>query len=71
LSDFRKTRDFSMRYCSNLHDQVVVMTVNRIGGPEQKTCLSSHLCHADTRMSCDHTNHVTLGEKRDTDILNM
>ncbi len=41
-----------MRYCEHLHDGVVVMCTRRVGCPEQKTCLCSHLCAADERLCC-------------------
>lgn len=69
MYDPRNMRVFSMRYCPSLDDGVVVMTEYPVGMPEHKTCLSSHLCHADTRMLCRHTAPVTV--KRDTDILNL
>ena len=49
----RNKREFSMKYCPNLEDDVVVM---KTGDREKrnKICLSSHLCHTDTRMSCGH-----------------
>ena len=46
-------REFSMKYCPNLEDDVVVMTAEGASIPN-KICLSSHLCHTDTRMSCGH-----------------
>ena len=46
-------REFSMKYCPDLGDHVVVMTVDN-GHMQNKICLSSHLCHTDTRMSCGH-----------------
>ena len=48
-----KKREFSMKYCPDLDDHVVVMTT----GDEMlqsKICLSSHLCHADMRITCGH-----------------
>ena len=48
-----KKREFSMKYCPNLEDHVVVMTTGDEGLPN-KICLSSHLCHTDTRMACGH-----------------
>ena len=69
MYDSRKIRDFSMRYCPNLRDGVLVMTEHPIGKPEYKTCLSSHLCHADTRRVCSHTAPVSM--KSDADILKL
>ncbi|MBO5048261.1 MAG: hypothetical protein IJY37_09240 [Clostridia bacterium] len=69
MYDSRKIRDFSMRYCPNLRDGVLVMTEHPIGKPEYKTCLSSHLCHADTRRVCSHTASVSM--KSDADILKL
>ena len=48
-----KKREFSMKYCPDLEDHVVVMTTGD-EGIQSKICLSSHLCHTDTRMSCGH-----------------
>ena len=53
-------REFSMKYCPDLGDHVVVMTVDN-GHMQNKICLSSHLCHTDTRMSCGHERP---GERR-------
>ena len=49
----RNKREFSMKYCHDLEDDVVVM---KTGDRENrsKICLSSHLCRADTRTSCGH-----------------
>lgn len=60
-----------MRYCPNLHDLVIVMTENRVGMPENKTCLSEHLCGLDERIRCDQTNQPLWSGKSDADILNM
>ncbi len=46
-------REFSMKYCPDLNDHVVVMTTGN-ENTQNKICLSSHLCHTDTRMSCGH-----------------
>jgi hypothetical protein len=48
-----KKREFSMKYCPDLEDHVVVMTTGD-EGIQSKICLSSHLCHTDTRISCGH-----------------
>ena len=48
-----KNREFSMKYCPDLHDHVVVMTTGN-ENMQNKICLSSHLCRTDTRMSCGH-----------------
>ena len=48
-----KKREFSMKYCPDLNDHVVVMTTGN-EAMQNKICLSSHLCHTDTRMSCGH-----------------
>jgi hypothetical protein len=42
-----------MKYCPDLEDHVVVMTTGD-EGIQSKICLSSHLCHTDTRISCGH-----------------
>ena len=46
-------REFTMKYCPDLQDHVVVMTEGN-ANMQNKICLSSHLCHTDTRMSCGH-----------------
>ena len=60
-----------MRYCPGLRDLVIVMTENRVGMPENKICLSEHLCASDERIRCDHTNQCIWNGKRDADVLNM
>ena len=60
-----------MRYCPTRRDLVVVMTENRVGMPENKICLSEHLCAMEDRIRCDYTNLRLWSGKRDTDILNM
>ncbi len=67
MTDFPKRREFSMRYCPNLHDQVVVISESQIGKPENKACLSSHLCQTDTRARCSHVSKASY--RRDADIL--
>ena len=67
MNDSQKRRAFSMRYCPNLHDQVVVMAESQIGKPENRSCLSSHLCHADTKAHCSHVSSVSI--RSDADIL--
>ncbi len=46
-------REFSMKYCPDLEDDVVVMKTGEREN-QNKICLSSHLCQADMRMSCGH-----------------
>ena len=48
----RKKHEFSMKYCPDLDDHVVVMKTD--GDIRNKICLSAHLCHADVRMSCGY-----------------
>ena len=62
----KKQRKFSMKYCPDLDDHVVVMTATQ-GGVQNQVCLSSHLCHTDTRMSCGHERSV-MGKKDETVI---
>ena len=49
----KKQRKFSMKYCSDLEDHVVVMTTEQ-GDFKNQVCLSSHLCHAESKNSCGH-----------------
>ena len=53
MQPIENQREFSMKYCPDLEDHVIVMTV---GGTnvKNKICLSSHLCPADTKISCGH-----------------
>ena len=60
-----------MRYCPSLRDLVIVMTENGMGMPENKICLSEHLCASDERIRCDQTNRRFWNVKSDADILNM
>ena len=53
-----KKREFSMKYCPNLEDHVVVMMTGE-GHVKNKVCLSSHLCRSDSRMSCGHEQPQT------------
>ena len=53
-----KKREFSMKYCPNLEDHVVVMMTGE-GHVKNKVCLSSHLCRSDSRMSCGHAHPQT------------
>ena len=62
----RTKREFSMKYCPDLEDHVVVMTACKENS-QNKICLSSHLCHTDTRMSCGHERSV-MGKKDETVI---
>ena len=55
-----------MKYCPNLEDDVVVMTAEGASIPN-KICLSSHLCHTDTRMSCGH-ERLQSDKKEATDV---
>ena len=62
-----KKREFYMKYCPDLEDHVVVMTM----GDEKiqnKICLSSHLCCTDTRISCGH-GKPGMEKKSESDIL--
>ena len=62
----RTKREFSMKYCPDLEDHVVVMTACKENS-QNKICLSSHLCHTDTRMSCGHERPI-MGKKDETVI---
>ena len=55
MQPIENQREFSMKYCPDLEDHVIVMTV---GGTnvKNKICLSSHLCPADTKISCGHVS---------------
>ena len=52
MEHIQKKHEFSMKYCPDLDDHVVVMTTD--GDIRNKICLSAHLCHTDMRMSCGH-----------------
>ena len=55
-------REFTMKYCPDLQDHVVVMTEGN-ANMQNKICLSSHLCHTDMRMSCGH--ELPFAEKKE------
>ncbi len=54
MNTIKKQRKFSMKYCPDLDDHVVVMTAIQ-GDSQNQVCLSSHLCCADSKVSCGHT----------------
>ena len=51
----KKQRSFSMKYCPELEDHVVVMTTEQ-GAFKNQICLSSHLCRTESQTSCGHEN---------------
>jgi hypothetical protein len=53
--DTNKQRGFSMKYCPDLDDCVIVMKTAQ-NGLTESLCLSSHLCHADERKRCGQKN---------------
>lgn len=55
MSTNKKQRNFSMKYCPDLEDHVVVMTTEQ-GDLQNQICLSSHLCHTESKASCVHEN---------------
>ncbi len=55
MNTSKKQRKFSMKYCPDLEDHVVVMTTEQ-GGFQNQVCLSSHLCHTESKTSCGHEN---------------
>lgn len=44
-------REFSMKYCADLDDCVMIMKTQQ-NGQQSTVCLSSHLCYADERKRC-------------------
>ncbi|MBQ0126249.1 MAG: hypothetical protein KBS59_08020 [Clostridiales bacterium] len=48
----KKEAELSTKYCSKLGADVTVLKTEHDGNIERK-CLSSHLCDADKRMTCD------------------
>ena len=56
----RKQRNFSMKYCPDLEDHVVVMTTAQ-GDLRNRVCLSSHLCRNEIKTSCPHENTFGAG----------
>ena len=61
MDSIKSKREFSMKYCPDLEDHVVVMTA---GDAEikNKICLSSHLCPMDTKISCGHGQACVKGK---------
>ena len=51
----KKQRSFSMKYCPELEDHVVVMTTEQ-GDFKNQICLSSHLCRTEAQSSCGQEN---------------
>ena len=51
MNTTKKQRNFSMKYCSELEDHVVVMTTSQ-GESQTQICLSSHLCPTEHKSSC-------------------
>ena len=65
MDQAKVSREFSMRYCPNLDDRVVVMQ-KRMGDTQQKICLCAHLCHTDMRMSCGHDAPFSVKTQKDS-----
>ena len=53
MNTTKKQKNFSMKYCPELEDHVIVMTTAQ-GDLKNQCCLSSHLCQTDVRTSCGH-----------------
>ena len=51
MNTTKKQRNFSMKYCPELEDHVVVMTTSQ-GESQTQICLSSHLCPTESKVSC-------------------
>ena len=51
MDSSKNKREFSMKYCPDLEDHVVVMSSDN-RDIKNKICLSSHLCPADMKISC-------------------
>ena len=66
--DTNKQREFSMKYCADLDDCVIVMKTEQ-NGNMQSLCLSSHLCHADERKRCGQKD--PFAKERMIDSINM
>ena len=62
----RKQRNFSMKYCPDLEDHVVVMTTAQ-GDLRNRVCLSSHLCRSKPKASCPHDNTFGAGDSVKTE----
>ncbi len=66
MNPTEKHREFSMKYCPNLEDHVVVMTTGQAGDTQNKVCLSAHLCHTDMRMNCGHEAPFSAQKPKDS-----
>ena len=62
MYDTSPNRELSARYCGALRDHVILMTKKPLGLPEQRLCLSSHLCPADVRIRCANVTHDSVGD---------
>ena len=51
MNTAKKQRNFSMKYCPELEDHVVVMMTSQEENQTQ-FCLSSHLCPTERKSSC-------------------
>ena len=60
MNTTKKQRKFSMKYCPDQGDHVVVMTTEE-GNFKNQVCLSSHLCRAENKASCGHENAFLSG----------
>ncbi len=61
MESIENKREFSMKYCHDLEDHVVVMSAGDTDIPN-KICLSSHLCPMDTKISCGHGQACAKGK---------
>ena len=55
MNTIKKQKSFSMKYCPELEDHVVVMTTEQDNFKNQ-TCLSSHLCRTESHTACGQEN---------------
>ena len=61
MESIENKREFTMKYCFDLEDHVVVITSGDTD-IQNKICLSSHLCPADMKMSCGHGQACVKGK---------
>ena len=61
MNTTKKQRNFSMKYCHELEDHVVVMTTVQ-GDCKNRVCLSSHLCPTEQKASCGQETPIFSNE---------
>ena len=66
MNTTKKQKRFSMKYCSDQGDHVVVMTTEQ-GNFKKQVCLSSHLCRAENKASCEHEKVFLAGSPVQTE----